>query len=122
MDIKIYSEHAYKFNRPMSEDMQLIHAALGVTSEAGEVADAIKANLVYGKGRDTINIVEELGDLLWFVNLAAQTLEIPLSKVLEANLAKLGVRYDEGFSQAKALGRTKELERAAIEEVLGLEV
>lgn len=118
MHIQEYADKAIEFNKPMSESMQLFHAALGMTSEAGEFGDAIKAALVYGKARDDVNLIEELGDLIWFANLAANTLGYTLEQVLQANLAKLSTRYDDGYADAKALGRNKELEREAILRVL----
>lgn len=58
-----------------SEDqMQLLHAVLGISSEIGELRGAEK---------DPVNFVEELGDILWFCALAYHALRlefIPLSK------------------------------------------
>lgn len=96
----------------------LHHAMYGMMDETGELANAIKANLVYGKTLDKLNVIEELGDTLWFASLMADTLGVPLAVVMEANIAKLQVRYQEGYADAKALGRVTELEREAIANVL----
>lgn len=96
----------------------LHHAMYGMMDETGELANAIKANLVYGKNLDKLNVIEELGDNLWFASLMADTLGVPLAVVMEANIAKLQVRYQEGYADAKALGRVTELEREAIANVL----
>lgn len=118
VDANTYQEAAMTTKKELGFQMNLFHAALGLSDEAGEFASAIKAALVYGKPLDKVNLVEELGDLLWFVSLAADTLEVPLAVVMEANIAKLQVRYSEGYADAKAQNRVKELEREAIENVL----
>lgn len=118
MDIQTYSNKALLFNKPLNYRDQILHAALGVTSDGGEFADAVKASMIYGKPEDVINMVEELGDVLWFINLAIRTLGYTLEDVMLANIAKLEVRYSEGYSDAKALNRHKELEREAIQAVL----
>jgi NTP pyrophosphatase (non-canonical NTP hydrolase) len=100
--------------KPLDLKGNFVHAALGVTSEAGELADAVKSSMVYGKPLDLINMVEECGDLLWFTALALTQLGLTLEDAKRANAAKLNVRYQAGFSAAAALGRKKDLEREAI--------
>ena len=113
-----YQGAAMTTKKDLGFQMDMFHAALGLSDEAGEFASAIKAALVYNKGMDKVNLIEELGDLLWFVSLAADTLEVPLAVVMEANIAKLQVRYQSGYADAKAQNRVKELEREAITKVL----
>jgi NTP pyrophosphatase (non-canonical NTP hydrolase) len=48
----------------------LLHAQLGIASEAGELADAIKKEYAYEQSLDKENVEEELGDLLWYISLA----------------------------------------------------
>lgn len=103
--------------QPTQRD-DLFHAGLGLSDETGEFNSAIKSNLIYGKPADEINLVEELGDAAWFINLGALSVGLPLEVVLLANIAKLNVRYAEGYSDAKALGRDKEMERDAIKQVI----
>lgn len=118
VDANTYQKAAMTTKKELGFQMDMFHAALGLSDEAGEFASAIKAALVYGKGMDKVNLIEELGDLLWFVSLAADTLGVPLAVVMEANIAKLQVRYSEGYADAKAQNRVKELEREVIAKVL----
>jgi NTP pyrophosphatase (non-canonical NTP hydrolase) len=71
----------------------LNHAALGVCGEAGELADAIKKHTVYGKPADRENIIEELGDLRFFMQAVQQMFDISESEILQANCNKLAKRY-----------------------------
>ena len=43
-------------------------ASLALRTESGEIADNVKKHLFYGKNLDKENIVEELGDILWYVS------------------------------------------------------
>lgn len=47
----------------------ITHASLGLISEVGEMADMLKRSLAYGKAFDPVNLVEESGDVLWYVVL-----------------------------------------------------
>jgi NTP pyrophosphatase (non-canonical NTP hydrolase) len=80
----------------------LTHTALGLTGEAGEYADAVKKHLIYGKPLDTENLKEELGDILWYVALAAQILGTTMSDLAAANIAKLKLRYPEKYTDEQA--------------------
>lgn len=80
--------------------------ALGMTGEAGEVADLIKK--IYGHGHpvDRDKIAKEIGDLLWYCATLSHFYGFTLSQVAAGNIAKLRARYPNGFSteasQAKA--------------------
>lgn len=93
-----------------SMDYHLLHALMGMSSEAGELLDMLKAAMFYGKDFDQVNLVEEVGDILWFAQLALNQLDLTLEDAIRGNRAKLNARYGEGFSEAKALGRKKEYE------------
>ena len=83
----------------------LNHAIMGLVSEVGEVADAFKKFKYYGQPIDNANIIEELGDILWYVALAAQALRCDLDYVASENIAKLQKRYPEKFTEECAKER-----------------
>ena len=83
-----------------------LHAAVGISGEAGELLDAIKKGWAYGKPLDLENIIEELGDLEFYLEAFRQRLGIDRQVVLERNQAKLGVRYSSGvYSDQHAIER-----------------
>jgi NTP pyrophosphatase (non-canonical NTP hydrolase) len=45
----------------------MIHMGMGIAGEIGELIDAAKKVLVYGKPYDHTNTVEEVGDTLWYI-------------------------------------------------------
>lgn len=83
-----------------------LHMALGISGEAGELADAIKKWAIYGKDLDYANVVEELGDLEFLMEGLRQICGIAREETLTANMAKLGVRYAGfNYSDAAAIAR-----------------
>lgn len=77
----------------------LANFALGLTGEAGEVADEIKKHVYHGHNLDIENLKGELGDVLWYLSMIAEVLELDLSEIAQKNIDKLRKRYPEGFSE-----------------------
>jgi NTP pyrophosphatase (non-canonical NTP hydrolase) len=93
------------------DDAHLWHMATGVCTEAGELLDAIKKRVIYRKSLDMENILEELGDIEFYMEGLRQGLGIAREQCLEANIEKLGKRY-EGFrySNEAAIARADKQE------------
>lgn len=71
--------------------------ALGLTGEAGEVADLIKKGIYHQQGLDHEKLKKELGDVLWYVASLSRDLGFTLSEIMEANIIKLKARFPEGY-------------------------
>ena len=54
---------------------------------------------------DVKNIVEEMGDIMWFIALMCKTLNISMEDVAVNNIAKLYERYPEKYSDEDAVAR-----------------
>lgn len=63
-----------KTGSTFSSNERMLHAGLGLATESGELLDAIKKEMYYGKSLDTVNVKEELGDLCWYLALAFDVL------------------------------------------------
>lgn len=101
---------------PSDEDIHLLHSALGVITEAGEMLEALHRHLYAGEELDRVNLVEELGDVFWYCGLMAHTLGVPFEDIFEKNIEKLKRRYgDNAFSPEKALSRDLDAERKILE-------
>lgn len=94
---------------------QLIHAVLGMASEVGEIADALKKHIIYKTTLDEINIVEEIGDLAWYQALGLTAVKRTLQEALDKNNAKLKVRFGDKFREDAAVNRDLAAERKALE-------
>ena len=118
MDAQTYSVLASRTVKDLGREGDLIHATLGIVSEAGEIADTVKKTVAYGKPFDATNILEELGDLAWFMNLMITQCGCTWDQVFAANIAKLEARYPNfQFTVENAVNRDKAAERAAVENV-----
>ena len=73
-------------------DAHLLHMAVGVSGESGELLDAVKKATIYRKPLDRENVIEELGDLEFYMEGLRQGLNITREATLEANISKLGQR------------------------------
>lgn len=83
--------------------VNVLHMTLGIVGEAGELSEAIKKNVAYNKPLDRENVIEELGDIEFYLEGLRQGLGIDRDETLSANYAKLGKRYDGlKFSDAAA--------------------
>lgn len=88
------------------ERAHIWHMASAIPSEAGELFDAVKKHVLYGKELDRANVVEELGDLEFYMEGLRAALGITRLETLEANVDKLSQRYASGkFSDAEAQAR-----------------
>ena len=97
------------------ENQRLLHAGIGLATEAGEFLDALKKHVFYGKELDRVNLREEMGDIFWYCAIIADQLDVQFSEVMERNITKLKARYGEKFSEDKAVTRDLNTERQILE-------
>lgn len=83
----------------------LMHMAVGVAGESGELLDAVKRHVFYNKPLDRENVVEELGDLEFYMEGLRQRAGITREETLLKNIEKLDIRYARGFTDAEAAAR-----------------
>lgn len=84
---------------------RLVNGVLGLCGETGEVADIVKKAMFQGHSLDEQHIVEELGDIAWYLAITADALGIGLDEIFEKNSAKLRARYPDGFDADKSIHR-----------------
>lgn len=80
--------------RCKSHDDEIMNAAVGLAAEAGEVLDVHK-KMFYHKPKDRREeLVEELGDVCYYLSKVLELHDITLEECLANNRAKLWERYD----------------------------
>ncbi len=84
---------------------ELLNGALGLTGEAGEVADMIKKHIFHGHDLDKGALIKEIGDVCWYVALLCTSIGVDMASVMERNIEKLKTRYPEGFSSEASINR-----------------
>lgn len=117
-----YAGHASKTSAPVTDYLVLqpnlvhiLHGVLGASGEVGELADQLKRHLFYGRELDLVNLKEEVGDVLWYLQEICRGGGFTMQDAAEANIRKLAVRYAEKFAAEQALNRDLDAERKALE-------
>jgi len=97
---------------------RLLHAAIGMFTESGEMLEALKGALE-GVEFDKVNFVEELGDSDWYKAIAHDEIGIPETAARAIVIAKLEKRYPEKYTDEAALNRDIGAEREVLEAGVG---
>ena len=118
MDSKEYIKQAIRTESDKFtgiHNYRLLHGAMGIVTEAGELMDAMKKVMFYKRELDRINLIEELGDLFWYVALMCDELGVSFDEVMQKNIAKLMARYPEKFTVEDEQNRKLGVERGVLE-------
>lgn len=92
-------------NPALSEKDVLINGVMGLCGESGEAIDIVKKHLAQGHPLDKEHLINELGDIAWYLAETATVLGVDLEEVLQRNIDKLKARYPEGFDTEKSQNR-----------------
>lgn len=98
------------FKQMPDVEQTILHAAVGVAGEGGELLDAAKKYWAYGNPLDVDNVKEELGDLLFYIQAMANEIGTTLPELLQKNVDKLSVRYGSSYSDSAAIARVDKVE------------
>ncbi|MCO4793377.1 MAG: nucleoside triphosphate pyrophosphohydrolase family protein [Bacteriovoracaceae bacterium] len=115
--IKTESTDFSSMDTRLGEDgtKRLLHAGIGLSTEAGEFLDALKKHIFYGKELDRVNLAEEMGDMFWYLAIACDELGVEFESLMDRNIEKLKARYGEKFSEQNAETRNLTKEREILE-------
>ena len=81
-----------------NKQLEEIAATLGIAGESGEIADCIKKKYFHlHKDFSIDEVIEELGDLFYYLAIFMHLNDIKLEDVLKYNTIKLLKRYPDGF-------------------------
>ena len=92
-------------NPALTEKEVVINAGMGLCGESGEVIDLIKKWFAQGHELNRERIIDELGDIAWYIAEMATALGVTLEDVLTHNIDKLKSRYPDGFNAEKSINR-----------------
>ena len=106
MTLNEYQGLAMRTSRnELTQNDHLMNGCLGLAGEAGECCDLLKKHQFQDGREIKEKMIDELGDVLWYVSEAATALGIWLDQIAEHNIEKLKKRYPEGFSAERSLHR-----------------
>lgn len=89
-------------------DDDIVHAILGIVTEAGELLELLREPELATKAK----MVDESGDVLWYLALLFKNLGVNFEDVAEKNINKLKVRFPDKFSEGAAMNRDDVAESA----------
>jgi len=98
-----------------AERIRLVHAVIGLITEADELLNGLMEYVMEGKELDRVNVLEECCDATWYLNLALDSVGFTAADVPRTLIPKLEARYERKFDAQKALNRNLEVERACLE-------
>jgi NTP pyrophosphatase (non-canonical NTP hydrolase) len=111
MQVSDYQMMATRTAKAETMEQGLFHASLGLAGEVGELCDAVKKHLIYGQKADIKNIIEELGDVAWYLAYFSEKVGVSLETVFRMNIEKLQTRYPEQYTdELAALRLDKEVD------------
>lgn len=87
---------------------RLRNGCYGLNGEAGECIDILKKHEFQKHPLNETKLIDELGDVLWYIAETALALNTTLDEVAQKNIAKLRARYPEGFSSECSIQRKEE--------------
>lgn len=93
----------------MTNEDLILNGVMGLSGEAGECIDLVKKVRFQGHALDRDKFLLELGDVAWYLAVAAHGAGFRLSEVFEANVDKLKKRYPDGFDKARSMNRAGEV-------------
>jgi NTP pyrophosphatase (non-canonical NTP hydrolase) len=120
MNLAQYKEESGRtfLNREVGIDPKttdLLHCAIGIGTESGELLDQFKRHIYYGKPLDIVNVKEEIGDKMWYIMNLCRLLDLSLEEIMQMNIDKLKTRYPEKFTAENAINRDTDAERKVLE-------
>jgi len=99
-------------------DPTIEHAIDGIGSEAGELVDQGKRIKWYGTDPDYTNILEECGDILFYMDKLLRKIGSDFDGAMQANMRKLAERYKGiKFTKDQAVNRNLDTEREVLEDI-----
>lgn len=98
-------------NMGLENEKLTVHALCGMASEIGEIHSIFQHYLQH-KDReiDIKNLVDEIGDAIWFIAELCTRFGIKLDDVMARNIEKLRARFPEGYDIERSRNR-HELEK-----------
>ena len=111
-DLDVFQEEALRCMRSdLPYEAICSNMCMGLAGETGETIDIFKKHIYQGKDLDINDVIEEIGDILWYIANLCNVNKITMKECMESNVEKLRKRYPNGFSIKDALERADKNDR-----------
>ena len=106
MTLNEYQSMAQRTSRKdISPEEHLFNGMLGLAGETGECCDLVKKRYFQDGRYIREDLIDELGDCLWYIVEAVTAMGLTLEDVARHNVEKLRKRYPDGFDAEHSLYR-----------------
>ena len=105
MTLNDYQKAAERISGNLTSWDKIRNGCYGLNGEAGECIDILKQVECPGHDFDPNKLLDELGDVLWYVAQTATGLGVTLEYVAQHNVDKLMKRYPDGFDSERSVHR-----------------
>lgn len=96
---------ARTINQNQTDEQGIVNGVMGLCGESGECCDLVKKHMFQGHELNRAKLIEELGDVAWYIARTATALGVDLDGIFAGNIAKLKRRYPEGFTEERSINR-----------------
>lgn len=103
MRLDDYQQEAVKTR---GEQCDMVYLAAKLAIEAGEAAQPVVKHVYHDKPLDVGEVLDELGDVLWYAAVLADAVGLNLSYVAQRNVDKLRQRHGATYNAAHYTGAT----------------
>ena len=101
-----YQKEALRVEQGMSKTFpRLLNGLMGLNGEVGECIDILKKHYFQGHDLDAYHIARELGDVAFYIAIAADAIGYDLESILEMSVEKCRARYPNGFEVERSIHR-----------------
>ena len=107
MNFNEYQELAQRTSNTKNHFDKIENGVMGLNGEAGECIDLVKKWSYQGHPLDLEGMIEELGDVLWYIAETAEGIGYSMEEIAQRNIKKLKIRYPEGFEADRSINRNE---------------
>lgn len=98
-------EYKDQANRTLGAYDEVIWILVAIMGEVGELINILKKVQKHKHKLQLHLVAEELGDILWYIAAAAKIFGLSLGEIAKQNIAKLKIRYPNGWSSEDSIKR-----------------
>lgn len=105
MKLNDYQRLAQRTSLSLGVNAKIENGCMGMCGEAGECIDILKKHKFQGHDLDREKLIDEAGDVLWYIAELATGLGTSLDAIARHNIEKLKQRYPSGFEPKRSIYR-----------------
>lgn len=93
-------EYQLEAIKTRNDNADLLYLTGKLSAEAAEASQHVLKQRYHGKPLNTAELLEEIGDCLWYIANVCAMLDVTMEMVAADNIAKLRKRHGESYNSA----------------------